>query len=772
MWYKIQMKKWTIILLTFFAASLALICLCCCKTNKANAVYSVKFYVDGSLYNEISVKYGSPLNFPEIENTEDNDNVFIGWFTSSNYDKWFTAETVTKNINVYGYWSSYEDSLISVKYYNDGEIVKDYQICKGTYIENYQLPETESGYSLDKWLVDGKPYDFNIKPLQDIELHALLKPTEYSVEFISLGEVISTQTYTVENRKIIEPACPTHEHYHPGKWESYELTKGNIQINAIYEPVNYSVEYIDGGGNVLAKIDYNITNYKEVVPPEPTFVPGCYSYWDELECGMTVIHLKVAILDYTIEYYVNDKLVASYETTILDFHKLEEPEIPQIAGYEAYWEDFKLQLETNIKVHAVYDLITYHVNFVADNKVVDVLEYNVENTEIETPEVPAKSGYTAKWEEFNLEIGDITVTAEYTPIDYAANFVIIDELIETETKLAYTTTFNAENMNINFPSENDYPFVDGCSVKWEKTVLSFNDVTIKGYYYDVDYTYLNFVQVKQCDENRNITEHYFYVSGISSSGYDEKVSKIIIPEKYHNVPVAYIDKKAFYNNKFIRTVEIYGIETINEYAFACCYSLQSVKMFNGIKTIENNAFGGSSNLTKIDIPETVEQIGEFAFTDTALVRVTLPANLNKLSENLFCDCSELKEITIPDSVTEISYCAFSGCLNLTNVTIGSNVEIIRDSAFAYCYSLKEITIPEKVKFIESNAFLDCTSLTSFNISDTNSDWYLFKNNDYSKKILIPKSMLVNGNDLADNLKLIPDWGMYKETTENSALQIF
>lgn len=79
MWYKIQMKKWTIILLTFFAASLALICLCCCKTNKANAVYSVKFYVDGSLYNEISVKYGSPLNFPEIENTEDNDNVFIGW---------------------------------------------------------------------------------------------------------------------------------------------------------------------------------------------------------------------------------------------------------------------------------------------------------------------------------------------------------------------------------------------------------------------------------------------------------------------------------------------------------------------------------------------------------------------------------------------------------------------------------------------------------------------------------------------------------------------
>ena len=62
-------------------------------------------------------------------------------------------------------------------------------------------------------------------------------------------------------------------------------------------------------------------------------------------------------------------------------------------------------------------------------------------------------------------------------------------------------------MNINFPSENDYPFVDGCSVKWEKTVLSFNDVTIKGYYYDGDYTYLNFVQVKQCDENRNITEH-------------------------------------------------------------------------------------------------------------------------------------------------------------------------------------------------------------------------------------------------------------------------
>ena len=112
------MKKWTLILITFIAAVLATICLCCCKTNKANSVYKVKFYVDGTQYSEISAKYGSPLEFPEIENTDGGDDVFIGWFTSSDYTEWFTAETVTKSVSVYGYWSSYEDSLITVAFYD------------------------------------------------------------------------------------------------------------------------------------------------------------------------------------------------------------------------------------------------------------------------------------------------------------------------------------------------------------------------------------------------------------------------------------------------------------------------------------------------------------------------------------------------------------------------------------------------------------------------------------------------------------------------------
>lgn len=739
------MKKWAIILITF-AAAIAALCLISCKTNKATADYTINFYVDGERHAEFSAKYGSQIELPEMENPDSDKNVFIGWFTSSDYNEWFSASTITKNINVYGYWSTYEDSLISVAFYDDGKIIDGYPINvqKGEIIESYPLPETEDGYSLDAWVVDGKPYDFSKRTLTDLELHSTRKPTEYTVDFISLGECISTQIYTVENYNIVEPKCPEHDHYYPGEWENYELTKGNIQINAIYEPIEYTVKYIDGSNKVVGEFNYNILNYKEIIPPEPTEVSGCYSYWEkELECGTEVIKLKVAMIDYTIDYIVNDAVVATFNTTIKDFHEVVAPEIPQVAGYTTHWEDYKLRLETDIKVHAIYDLITYHVNFLADDTEIAILDYNVENTEIELPEFPEKAGYTGKWEDFSLEIGDVTVYAEYTPIDYTASFVVYDELLETQNKLTYTTTFNAENMVINFPQAGEYKYVDGCDVRWDSPTLTFNDIEISGYYYDVDYTYLNFVQVK------NDTEHYFYVAGLVPKAY---VTEAVIPAKYHDITVSYIKSNAFENERFIKTFEIYGIEKIEAYAFNRCQSLQSVTMHDGIKTIEQNAFASNYHLTKITIPETVTQIGEYAFSGCGFISISLPDSINKISDYLFSDCTGLKKIIIPENVTEIGKGAFTQCASLTEVTLGSNVEVIKEFAFTRCDSLKEITIPNSVYRIESNAFRYCNYLNSVVILDCDSSWYYFINNDYTNKVLLTTDFISSTVGIAETLK--------------------
>lgn len=748
------MRKLLIILLSVIAATFAL-CLLSCKTNKATA-YTVKFYIDGKQHTTFSAEYGSPLELPEIEDPDGDENVFISWFTSSDYDEWFTETTVTKNVSVYGYWTTYEDSLVSVTFYDNDVVVESYYAQKGSVIESYALPENDDGYSLDAWTVAGEPYDFNTRILNNLDIHSTKKPTEYTVEFISLGECVSTQTYTVENYDIVEPECPAQDHYQPGEWENYELTKGNIQVNAVYEPIEYTVKYVDRSDNVIGEYNYNILTYKEVVPPEPAEVPGCYCYWEkELECGMTVIKLNVDMLEYSIDYIVEDKIVATFNTTMKEYYELQTPDVPQRAGYNTSWEEIKFRQETKITVNIIYDPITYYINFVADNNVVDILEYNVENTEVEIPEFPEKAGYTGEWEDFTLVMGDVTVYAEYTPIDYTASFILFDELLGTEIKLEYTTTFNIENPEINYPRAGNYAYVAGCDVKWdEPKKLVLDDIEISGYYYDVDYLYLNFVQVK------TETEHYFYVSGFAPKLH--RTANVVIPDKYHNIPVSYIESSAFENDMYIETLDIYGIEKIEASAFSNCYTLLSVTLHEGLKTVEKNAFSSNEYITKIDIPETVTQIGESAFSGTGLIEVTLPYGLDRLSENLFSSCTALKKVIISDSVTEIGKGAFNECASLTEVTLGSGVEIIKETAFAGCGSLTTITISESVYLIESNAFKNCGTLNSINIPVSDDSWYYFVNNDLSNKQYLPNDFISDGNVLGETIKSDSGIGLYKE----------
>ena len=47
----------------------------------------------------------------------------------------------------------------------------------------------------------------------------------------------------------------------------------------------------------------------------------------------------------------------------------------------------------------------------------EVIKYTVEDREIEEPEVPEKSGYVGRWEEYTLTTGNITVEAVYTKIE-------------------------------------------------------------------------------------------------------------------------------------------------------------------------------------------------------------------------------------------------------------------------------------------------------------------------------------------------------------------
>ena len=59
---------------------------------------------------------------------------------------------------------------------------------------------------------------------------------EYTVTFVADGATVGTATYTVENKDITLPEVPAQDGY-TGVWETYELTTGDVTVNAVYTEI-------------------------------------------------------------------------------------------------------------------------------------------------------------------------------------------------------------------------------------------------------------------------------------------------------------------------------------------------------------------------------------------------------------------------------------------------------------------------------------------------------------------------------------------------------
>ena len=148
-----------------------------------------------------------------------------------------------------------------------------------------------------------------------------------------------------------------------------------------------------------------------------------------------------------------------------------------------------------------------------------------------------------------------------------------------------------------------------------------------------------------------------------------------------------------------------GVETIGMCAFGKSTNLISVTLASTVKTIEESAFNGLTNLKTIDT-KNVETIGKTAFMASGITSITFGSALETIGTMAFQNCNNLTNIQIPNNIKTIEAQAFNGCTELATITFSepTHLTTIPANTFSNCDILSTITIPEGIVTIGNGAF--------------------------------------------------------------------
>ena len=279
---------------------------------------------------------------------------------------------------------------------------------------------------------------------------------------------------------------------------------------------------------------------------------------------------------------------------------------------------------------------------------------------------------------------------------------------------------------------------------------------------------------------------------------NKEIKNIYIPSYCGEYKVVEISNNAFTGctqiNKIIipNTVEVIGTNSfagsnieINEeskYFGPYLYKyndstglVKNYKVLEGTKIIGNNAFKNNSNLEMIYLPDSVNQINDYAFervTNLEYIFVSPNSNLAKIGQYAFNNCLKLKGIFVVNNIDEIfenkqnipsqktftktlttlgNY-AFQMCLDLEEFDF-ENVETIGQGTFNNCVKLDNVDLENsKVTKLQNNTFSNCASLMTVRLGNNinNLGTSVFAACNSLEEFVLPSSIETYGTNIFDS----------------------
>lgn len=149
----------------------------------------------------------------------------------------------------------------------------------------------------------------------------------------------------------------------------------------------------------------------------------------------------------------------------------------------------------------------------------------------------------------------------------------------------------------------------------------------------------------------------------------------------------------------------------------------------GVTTIDDYAFKGITKLGTLEFVGDVTTIKQYAFVESELASIELPASLRHIDPTAFAECKSLTSLSVADGNAKFdsrgntnavyetaTNTLVVGCCNTQPIPEG--VTAIGDSAFYYCKDLTSLDIPKTVTFIGAEAFYDCIELNEITVRST------------------------------------------------------
>ena len=202
--------------------------------------------------------------------------------------------------------------------------------------------------------------------------------------------------------------------------------------------------------------------------------------------------------------------------------------------------------------------------------------------------------------------------------------------------------------------------------------------------------------------------------------YNGSGGNVTIPKTVNGLTVTKIGSRAFENVNYpqkLGTVTLPDtITEIGDYAFSCT-CLTKINLPDSLTTLGKYAFE-SAHMKTVTLPKKLTIISEGAFYDSKyLEQITIPSNIKTIGLYAFEGCAALNKVTLSEGLTRIQSGAFNSCIKLSQISLPSTLSVIGDNAFSMA-AISSITIPKNVVQIGDGAFSECYKLKTVNLNST------------------------------------------------------